>query len=221
MSHEPRAPRFPDAPARILALPVDRRGFPVPWFVAWIDGEPDFRVVEAGRFVEAVKGAKCWICGQRLGRFVAFTVGPMCAVNRTSSEPPAHLECARFAAQACPFLSNPRMRRNAKDMPAEAVDPAGEMIARNPGVALVWVSRSFKVWRPPGGGYLVELGEPTSVEWYAHGRPATRAEVEASIESGLPILADMARKDRRPDAALAELQRRRAEVDRLLPRAAA
>lgn len=174
-------------PARIKALATDHRGFPVPWFVAWIDGAPDFRVVGPGKVVQAVRQQLCWICGQRLGAFKTFVIGPMCAVNRVSSEPPSHRDCAEFAAKACPFLIKPRMRRNDKDMPPEARNPGGVMIARNPGVALVWVTRSFKPFRAEGG-VLFEVGDPASVEWYAEGRAATRAEVMASIDSGLPLL---------------------------------
>jgi hypothetical protein len=32
------------------------------------------------------------------------------------------------------------------------------------------------------------------VLWFAEGRPATRAEIMASIDSGMPLLADMAAK---------------------------
>jgi hypothetical protein len=35
---------------------------------------------------------------------------------------------------------------------------------------------------------LFRIGEPTSVAWYAEGRPATRKEVLVSIDSGLPLL---------------------------------
>src|SRR5262245_3833667 len=101
-----------DMPGRIRWLPIDARGFPVPWFVAWFkDGEqvepgvglPDFRVADANKMRSALKLRLCWVCGKRLGRHLAFTIGPMCAINRTMSEPPSHYECARFAAQACPF----------------------------------------------------------------------------------------------------------------------
>ncbi len=40
------------------------------------------------------------------------------------------------------------------------------------------------------------MGEPESVEWYAEGRAATRAEVMASIESGLPNLEALARQEK-------------------------
>ena len=55
-------------PLSMQALPIDRRGFPVPWFVSWEDGEPDFRVIGRGKIVQAVKQRRCWVCGGKLGR---------------------------------------------------------------------------------------------------------------------------------------------------------
>jgi hypothetical protein len=34
-------------PARFARLPADERGYPVPKFVEWIDGKPDFRCVDS------------------------------------------------------------------------------------------------------------------------------------------------------------------------------
>lgn len=185
---------MPPLPARFLSLPVNDRGFPVPWFVATIDGKPDFRVVRPGGAAIARKHHICWLCGQKLGQYLAFVIGPMCSINRISSEPPCHLECAQFAAMACPFLIKPGARRNEKDIPAEAIDPAGEFLKRNPGVACIWVCKSFNMMRVDNG-LLFQLHEPTSVEWYCEGRTATLAEVVASIESGMPLLMTAAEKE--------------------------
>ena len=109
-------------PRRMQSLPVDpKRGVPVPWFVVWLDeagepcaagkGTPDFRVVRPNGIAVAHTHQLCWVCGERRGTFSAFVIGPMCAVNRISGEPPAHLECADFAGRACPFLVRPAMKR--------------------------------------------------------------------------------------------------------------
>jgi len=196
-------PELPPLPARIAALPV-HRGYPVPWFVQWMrdgqgtdpgDGEPEFRIMDSRKLARAVLEHRCWVCGDRLGARRAYTVGPMCAVNRTSAEPPSHRECAIFSAVACPFLSRPHMRRREAGRPEEAVKPAGDMIERNPGVALVWITRGTRTKRDPDGGILFDIGDPLEVLWYAEGRPATRAEVLASIESGLPLLAEVAAEE--------------------------
>jgi hypothetical protein len=72
---------------------------------------------------------------------------------------------------------------------------AGCPIDRNPGVALVWTTRFYKVFDDGNGRPLIEVGEPCGVEWFAEGRAATRAEVQASIDSGLPILQGYAEEE--------------------------
>lgn len=223
---------LPELPARLADLARTREGYPVPWFVAWIDPVdgreraglhepltperlaslydarvvlPDFRIIGAGKLGHAHERGLCWICGNvRHRRRNAFVVGPMCAVNRISAEPPSHPECATYAAQACPFLANPTMVRRQGHRPAAAGKPAGEMIERNPGVALVWVTKSYETVadRTPDGspGMLFRMGDPLATLWYAHGRSATRAEVLASFESGFPTLLAAAEDDDRAAA---------------------
>jgi len=188
-----------DMPGRIGRLPRNKAGYPIPWFVATIHGEPDFRVIRAGAPEIALCGKLCWTCGIPFQRQEdrAFVIGPMCAVNRVSAEPASHLDCATFSALNCPFLTTPQMVRRERHMPAGAVNPAGEMIRRNPGVALVWVAgyKSWSAFSDGNGGTLFDVGEPKRVRWYARGREATRAEVLASIDSGLPILRASAEAD--------------------------
>lgn len=188
-------------PSRIARLPRNAVGYPIPWFVATLeDGTRDFRIADPQRHVDALRFKLCWLCGQRSGKNVAFTIGPMCAINRISSEPPAHRDCAIYAAQVCPFLTNPTMRRRESGIPEEVVPAAGEPLSRNPGVALVWVTQTYRAFRPQMGnaGYLCEIGEPTEVLWFAEGRSATRAEVMSSIDSGLPALTEACQRDDDP-----------------------
>ncbi|MGW5477638.1 hypothetical protein [Streptomyces sp. NPDC004008] len=205
---------LPSLPQRMARLPRNPVGYPVPWFVAWIDGTPDFRVIGEGKLDEAIRFRVCWLCGQPLGANAAFVIGPMCAVNRVSAEPPSHRDCADYATRACPFLITPRMRRRDTALPDAAGEPDGIMIRRNPGVAVVWVSRT---WRLQPRLRLWTVGDPAEVRWYAEGRPATRDEVLASIDSGLPLLRAEAENDRRPAEALAELDRQHARALELVP----
>jgi hypothetical protein len=184
-----------EVPRRMAKLPRNRKGYVVPWFVAWIDGEADFRIIRPDGVSTALRQHTCWLCGQPLGRYVAYVIGPMCAVNRTSAEPPSHRECAIYAARACPFLANPRRhRQDAKPKPADVLEPPGIMLSRNPGVALVWVTEKVKTFRAPNG-MLFDIGEPTETLWFAHSREATRDEVMASIESGYPALFKLAEEE--------------------------
>jgi hypothetical protein len=203
-------------PERMKRLPISSKGFPVPWFVAMVNGNWDFRVIGPGKVDGAVKRKLCWLCGQPLGQYQVFVIGPMCTVNRVSAEPPSHLECADYAARACPFLTKPAMRRNEKDMPGQAKEPAGTMIKRNPGVAALWVTKSYSPWRV-GNGVPFRIGDPERVLWFSEGRTATREEVMASISSGLPLLEAEAMKEG-PEA-MEELAQCFARSQSLLPSA--
>ncbi|HEY6991142.1 MAG TPA: hypothetical protein VH369_22285 [Bryobacteraceae bacterium] len=211
-------PELSELPLRMRGLDVDDRGYPVPWFVAWVDGKPEFRVMDARKWWEAVRRKVCWVCGQHLGANLAFILGPMCAINRTISEPPSHRQCAEWSIRNCPFLSRPHMRRRENDMPEDAQDAAGIGIRRNPGVLLLWIAKDYDVFNDGHGKPLIRVGDPLEYEWWCEGRPATREEVEASVESGLPLLEAVARKEG-PDA-LAELARRKQEATQFYPAAA-
>jgi hypothetical protein len=229
-------PNLPQLPERMKKLPVDARGYPVPWFVQWFqpDGSPagidprpgeypDFRVVDSRKRVLAIKRKTCWVCGEALGRYMAFVIGPMCAINRISSEPPSHLECATFSATGCPFLTKPHVVRRENDLPEKMEDAPGIGLLRNPGVALVWITRSYRTVPAPAapgvGEFLVKVGDPEQVFWYCEGRAATRAEVMASIEGGLPSLMAAAAVDG-PEG-IAAAQKCVQDMQYLLPQEAA
>lgn len=81
-------------------------------------------------------------------------------------------------------VNNDRLRENA----------AGIALTRNPGVAMLWVTRQYEVFWA-GKGPLVQMGDPERVEWFCEGRFATRAEVEKSVAGGLPSLMAIAAQE--------------------------
>jgi hypothetical protein len=180
-------PELEALPDRLRKLPI-HRGYPVPWFVDWEDGVPEFRAMDGRKRVQAINNKLCWVCGEPLGKYLVFVAGPMCGINRTSAEPPCHRECAQWSARNCPFLSKPQMTRRKMET---AIDAPGIMLDRNPGVTLLWTTLSYSVFSAPGG-FLLHMGEPVSVEWWTEGKSATRAQVEASVASGLPKLIEAA-----------------------------
>jgi hypothetical protein len=203
-----------DIPLRISRLPT-LRGFPVPWFVAQIDGQYDFRVVDASKFKPAIEKHLCWICGQRLGTMLAFTIGPMCAINRTISEPPSHRECAEFSIKFCPFLNQTQTKRRETNLPEDVQEPAGVGLKRQPGAVLLWLTKTYRPFKV-GSGLLFEIGKPEQHFWFREGRTATREEVLESINSGLPLLREAAERDGK--AGQNELERRISLVmDTMLP----
>lgn len=213
-----------ETPERIAKLPTDEKGRYVPWFVAWPDGKPDFRCVDAPKIIEAVRSRLCWVCGERLGKYLAFTIGPMCAINHISSEPPSHKECAIYSARVCPFLTTPRMHRRERDLPEGVTDPAGISIRRNPGVVLVWVTTTYQSIVIPdsnggvGSGVLFQIGDLSEAFWFCEGREATRAEILESMESGLPLLREASELDSDPTESLAALERQYQRTLELIPK---
>jgi hypothetical protein len=203
---------LPIVPPRMRHLAIESRGYPVPWFVAWFNGEPDFRVIRPGGLESATANRTCWLCGEKMGRYITFVIGPMCAVNRVSSEPACHLDCAEFAAKACPFMVLPSAKRREANLPKDGIAPVGNHIERNPGATCLWTCKHFRPFQVDHG-FLIEIGEPDHVEWWAKGRSATQKEVLDSIDSGMPLLLGMTENDRERQ----ELNRKYREAMHLLP----
>lgn len=196
----------PMPPPAIEKLPRDHRDYPIPWFVATLpDGSRDFRISQDP--ITAIREDRCWVCGEKfIDSIYAFVIGPMCSVNRVSSEPPSHPECAEFSVKACPFLSMPKAQRREANIPACTAQGAGYAIKRNPGVALIWITSYFKREVYPQGSLWRLHKDPAELSWWCEGRPATREEVMESIDSGLPILQKMAKQQsKEAEAALAEM----------------
>lgn len=179
---------------RIKALPRDHRGFPVPWFVDYVDGKPYFPALDARKLRVAVKQSRCWICGQMMTGWKIFVVGPMCVANRISAEPPCHLDCAQYAVRVCPFMVNPKMRRVPETKHPEGYQISEMHNPRNPGVMALYHARTFTTLMIDVP--VCQMGPPIGgVSWWTEGRRATRAEVEPAVETGLAFLAAQAAKE--------------------------
>ncbi|MFD9903868.1 hypothetical protein [Streptomyces sp. NPDC059063] len=182
-------------PPRLARRPRDRHGRLVPWFVAYIDGEPDHRVVKEGAVEDAARFRICFLCGGGLGAHHTFVLGPMCTINRVSAEPPSHRDCADYAVRSCPFLTHPQMRRRDNTLPAGVREPDGIMCRRNPGVCAVWTTRA---WSKRSDAWLFDLGDPLHVTWWSRGRRATHEEALDALVSGRTVLEDEADEDAMP-----------------------
>lgn len=203
MSNELRR-GLPPLPERMKWLPIDHRGYPVPYFCATLpDGTRLFNAADAGKRVKCVRDRLCWICGEKLGRYLAFMLGPMCAVNRNTGEPACHRDCAVFAAQACPFLTLPKSDYRA---PVKGSTMAPGAIEGNPGACCVWITETFLPYRA-GDTFLIRVGDPVEVLWYAEGKPATRAQIMESFERRLPLLQEIAKEHGDESALAAQVKR--------------
>jgi ferredoxin len=182
-------------PDKMRRRPLDARGYPVPWFVAWIAGKPDFRIVDPNKFRLAVDKRRCWLCGGPIGKFATFVLGPMCMVNRISAEPPSHMECAKFAVRGCPFLTIPTAQYRDAVLPADARANPG-MLTHNPEVSALWTCSEWQtvaaVDADGSRGTLVEFGDAKTVSYWREGREATPREVRGAFNNGLTKLQNAA-----------------------------
>lgn len=211
--HNKMRQELPPLPPRMQKLPVDERGYPVPYFVAWLDGKPEFRMADPVKLRDALKFGKCWVCGEKVGKHMAFVIGPMCAINKITTEPPSHVECALWSVRGCPFLSKPKMVRREDELTEACKDNvAGIMSERNPGVSIVWVTHRYSFIRDDRGKPLIQLGPPVDISAWREGRPATKEEIRESVESGFPRLWEVCRNE----AEQKDLLRYKAEGEKIL-----
>lgn len=187
----------PDMPSAMRnQLKRDDVGRPIPFFVEYVDGKPDFRIMSSTNFMRAIRENLCWICGTKLTRRTGvFVAGPMCVINGTSAEPPSHYACARWSAQACPFLTKPAKERRETRLPEGVTDAPGVMIDRNPGVTALITSKSWKPFHPPGESGILFHFSIERCEWMSEGREATPDEVLESVETGIGLLAKVAAEE--------------------------
>lgn len=173
-------PDLPPLPARMFYLPIDDRGYPIPEFVSNLDGKRDFRLVSLEHLANCIRHNVCWICGQRLDDWKVFVIGPLPAIQGLSNEPPSHVECAEFAVRACPFLLFPKTQHRSIDNPKAQKLPGATK--GNPGVCCLYTVRGYAHHKKPKG-IIFHTGQAVRVDWYTQGRPATRSEVLAAINT--------------------------------------
>jgi hypothetical protein len=206
--------RFSDLPKRVQRLPADRRGFPIPWFVAWRDGEPQFPVIDAAKLRVAWTNEVCWVCGDRLGTVRGWVMGPMSAIEGATPEPPSHYDCARFSVRHCPHLSTPTAKPSTKHGEGAGYATVANVSKVRSGVTAIWMTRGRGAAPfAAGGGVLFGLDGPERLEWYAAGRPASALDVREAIAVVLPTLRRAAERERR----VAELERRLKWLERWTP----
>lgn len=143
---------IPDAPMppAVAALPRDERGYPIPFFTAYVAGRPDLRVSDPHKATRCDQHNLCWVCGTTLGLEVAFIGGPLSMQNRQWADGPMHEACARYSAAVCPFLNGTQKRRNDANMP-KTIAPEGFVMEKPPAFAIVFARKwsrdaRTKIW---------------------------------------------------------------------------
>lgn len=168
-SDGPREVREVPMPPEIAALPRHKSGYPVPWFCPVVDGEPDLKLLDARKQLQAIRERRCAICGQPVGYWIAFITGPLGVQNRVVTDPGMHEACARYAVQVCPFIARPGARRAAHKHPDS--EPAIGGVVERPDRVAVYVTRHYTAFSPDGRQALIRMAPAARVEWYEGGHP--------------------------------------------------
>lgn len=105
-----------EIPKELSHLKIDKRGYPIPYFVSWINGEPEFRYMDAARVKRIIENKLCHICGIKLPKdYFYFISGPVGLQNKVSSDAAMHRVCAEFSLRACPHLFLQKAERREND----------------------------------------------------------------------------------------------------------
>lgn len=132
-------------PPALAARPVDptwRR--PVPVVNTMDDGSTDFTVINGDIAYQCAKARECGLCGQKMGRLVAFLGGPSAAEGRTWSDPPMHPDCAEAAVTLCPHISKAGARRVPEGRNPQSV-VTEDMDMTKPDRWVMYVTRNYKI----------------------------------------------------------------------------
>jgi hypothetical protein len=165
-------------PTRMAHLPLDRRGYAIPWGV-YVDGagRPQFTINDDVKREVALARDLCPICGNGLSRGRWFVGGPMSAFHDRGAyiDMPMHDECAHYALKVCPYLAVPSWRKALAESHIKAVKAAivaidPTMIDDRPGVFVAVMTVGQKM---TGGNGLQNYVRPArpyrKVEYWRHG----------------------------------------------------
>ena len=167
-------------PARLAKRPRDARGFPIPMTVLIKpDGTPDFRVTDVKRWLRVVTGRICAMCGEPLGRHLAFIGGPRSHEYRVFTDAAMHTDCASYAMSVCPFLAlaNSRHSRKLPSAGGAALRATDEVVLDRPEKMFIGVTTSYQPLRLEDGTLVVQAGEWERVEWH---EPHARGPADAA-----------------------------------------
>lgn len=156
-------------PIRLAAAPKDERGYPIPHTVHWIDGKPDFRVIDPEKWITAVKECRCGICGDVINGKMAFVGGPMSIENRLFTDLPMHQECAEYALQVCPFLAMPKFGylERTDDGHVQVLESAS---SKRPDMFGLALTNSYQLAEIQHTGDIVLWAGPfSSIDWWVNG----------------------------------------------------
>lgn len=159
-------------PDRLARRPRDRRGYPIPAAVQVAsDGTPDFRVTDIERWCRLLSTKCCALCGEPLGRHLAFVGGPLSHTNRVFTDLPMHKDCATYALQVCPYIAAPNFRYAESVKVEEGVRLAVSQHVEDtrPVKFFLSTTKGCRPARLPDDTLVVVADPWESTEWWVHG----------------------------------------------------
>jgi hypothetical protein len=106
-----------EIPKELAHLKIDERGYVIPFFVAFVDNKPDFRLLSTTKQDLCIDKKLCAICGKKLlDKIYFFLSGPHGLNNRISSDPAMHKVCAEYSLVACPHMYLQKAQRRDVDI---------------------------------------------------------------------------------------------------------
>lgn len=142
-------------PPELSHLPVDKRGYPVPYFVTKVKGEWEFRFIDINHIKKIIREELCHICGKPLkGSDVYFISGPRGFQNRASSDAGMHEVCARFSLEACPHLYYQKAERRRNDELGKELNKTPSVIIKEKPNSVLLV-KVISWWPEVHGNYLL------------------------------------------------------------------
>ncbi len=119
------------------------------------------------------------MCGEPLGRHLAFIGGPVSFKTRLFTDMPMHKDCAQYAIQVCPWLAAPNMRY-AEQLPQMSgtvtVAHTHEMVQERPERFFIGTTKGCRMVRTPGGALVMQADAWEWFEWWRHGQRVDDAE---------------------------------------------
>jgi len=159
-------------PDRIKAMRKDERGYPIPHTVQWIDGKPDFRVIDPQKWMHAVNNCMCGVCGQKIEGVMAFVGGESSIANRFFTDLSMHTECAEYALKVCPFIAAPKFSYllNSEGIQQGEMTVISSVSDKRPSRFGLGLTTGYKLARLMPQDDLVIWADPfITIEWWQKG----------------------------------------------------
>ena len=150
-----------EIPEYLAHLPVDKRGYPIPYFVPIVDGEAEFKYGDPHKVDICLKYNKCWVCGRKIKLPAYVITGPVGRKNNVVSDLPMHERCARYSLIICPHMYIEKTKRFTDD------DEGNDMLHVHGKPSEIYLIRidKFKVIRAPSTQKVIRFREVTSEKY--------------------------------------------------------